>query len=92
MMHFGFFAVVDAFHHFGTDEGTAGYNAVDGDHFAEMLGTESAGVYVVVAKGTFEADVEDCVVCDVGVLRRSEGHGCFFQCAIKGGKEVCWLV
>jgi len=92
MMHFSFFAVVDAFHHFRTDEGATSYDAVYGDHFAEVLRAEGAGVYVVVAEGTFEADVEDCVVCDIGVLRRSEGHGRFFQCAIEGREEVCWFV
>ena len=71
MMHFGVFAVMDTFHHFRTNEGTARDDSVDRDHFAEVLGAEGSWVDVVVAEGTFEADVKDEVVVDVRVLRHS---------------------
>lgn len=79
---------MNTFDHFGTNKGTACYYTVEGNHFTEMLGSKGTWVDVMVAEGTFEADIEDCVVVDVGVLNCSESHCCFFQGAIEGRKKV----
>jgi hypothetical protein len=42
----------------------------------------------MVAEGTFEANVEDSVVGDVGVLGSSEGQRGFFERAVKGWEKV----
>ena len=91
MMHFCVFAVMYTFDHFGTNEGTACDYTVEGNHFTEMLGSKGTWVDVMVTEGTFEADVEDCVVVDVSVLNTSESHCSFFQGAIEWRKEVSWF-
>ena len=92
VMKFGLLAVVNGFNHFGADEGTAGNDAIDRNCLAEVVCAQGAGVDVVVAEGAFEADVEDGVFVDVGVLMCSEGHGRFLERTIKGREEVCWFV
>lgn len=57
-----------------------------------MCCAEGAGVDVVVAKGAFEADVEDAVLGDVCVLRGAEGQRGFLEGAVKGGQELGRLV
>jgi len=92
VMEFGLFAVMNGFNHFGADERTAGDDAINRDRFAEVGCAEGAGVDVVVAERALEADVEDSVFVDVGVLMCSEGHGGFLERAIEGREEVCWFV
>jgi len=53
-----------------------------------MLGPQGTGVNVMVAEGTFEANVEDNVVGDVGMLGGSKSQRGFFERAVKGGEEV----
>ena len=80
-----------AFDHFGTDEGTACDYTVKGNHFTEMLCSKGTGVDVMVTEGAFEADVEDCVVVDVGMLDTAERHCSLFQSAIEWRKEFSWF-
>ena len=91
MMHFCVFAVMDAFYHFGTNEGTTCDYAVEGNHFSEMLRPKGAGVDVMVTKRPFEADVEHYVVIDVGVLGTAKSHCSFFQGAIEWREEFGWF-
>ena len=51
MMHLGVLAVMDTLYHFGTNEGTARDDTINGDHFAQMLSTESTGIDVMVSEG-----------------------------------------
>ena len=57
-----------------------------------MLSAKGTGVDVMVTKGSFEADVEDCVVGDVCVLWCSKGQGGFFEGAIEGRKEISGFI
>ena len=91
MMHFCVFAVMDAFYHFGTNEGTTCDYTVERNHFTEMLCSKGTRVDVMVTEGAFEADVEDCVVIDVGVLVTAKSHCSFFQGAIEWKKEFGWF-
>ena len=87
-MHLGVFAVMDTFYHFGTNEGTARDDTINGNHFAQMLSTEGTGIDVMVSEGSLEADVEDDIIIDVRVLRRAKGEGSFLESAVEGWKEL----
>ena len=82
---------MNAFHHFRTNERTTCYDTVKGNHFTEMVGSKGTGVDVMVTEGAFEADIEDCVVVDVGMLNAAKGHCSFFQSPIERRKELCWF-
>ena len=86
-MHLGVLAVMDTFYHFGTNEGTARDDTINGNHFAQMLSTESTGIDVMVSEGSLEADVKDDVISDVRVLRRPKGEGSFFESAVERRQE-----
>jgi hypothetical protein len=57
-----------------------------------VLSAKGTGIDVMVTKGSFEADVEDCVVGDVGVLRCSKCHCCFFEGAVEGREEISGFI
>jgi hypothetical protein len=83
---------VYALHHFGTHEGTARDDTVEGNHFTEVLGSKGTGIDVMITKRTFEADVENRVLVDVRVLQSTKRESRVFKSAVERGKKVRWLI
>jgi len=74
---------MNTFNHFRANEGTARDDSIDGNHLAEMLSAKGSGIDVMVAEGSFEANIKDEVIINVCVLRRPKGEGSFFEGAVE---------